>query len=133
MRNLSTSLFGCYAPYILIVFLDFLSTSFNSLNSLNSLFLLLFCFSHLFLILEPIEAFTFILSFFFHLIHFNLIQFSYAQISVSCFFDLFLIFHFISSQFGSFIPSYLTTCPLFMIRNPNLFILNSIPKSVLKT
>ena len=32
MYNLSTSLFGCNAPYIVIVFLDLLSTFFNSLS-----------------------------------------------------------------------------------------------------
>ena len=37
MYNLSTSLFGCNFPYIVIVFLDFLPTYFNSLSFYSSI------------------------------------------------------------------------------------------------
>ena len=56
--------------------------------------LLLFCFSHLVLILGPIEdlfeeskKYSFII-FFFHFILFDLIQFNYAEVYVSFHFDL---------------------------------------------
>ena len=71
-HNLSTSLFMCNAPYIVIISLDFLSTYFNSpyfhcsipgpyLNTpLPMHLLLLICFSHLVLILGAIKAFAYI-------------------------------------------------------------------------
>ena len=72
MCNLSTSLCGCNAPYNCISFLDLLSTSLNHsrctavfllriwIQPLLMHLLLLFCFSHLVLNLEPTEAFAYI-------------------------------------------------------------------------
>ena len=142
MYNLSTSLFGCNAQYIVIVFLDFLSTSFNSLYFhcsiptpyLNTVTAYAFIAAILFLpfnfdfrtnrslhiycfIVFSFISFTLILS------HSTMPKYVYPSFSTS----------FITSQFGSFIPSHLTTFPLFMVRIPHFFIPNSIPISVLKT
>ena len=138
IRNLSTSFFGCNTPYIIIAFLDFLSTSFSSLSFhcsiptpyLNTVL------AYEFIAVDLFSSFSFdfrtnrILGFYsfiifvFHFILFDLIQFNYAQICVS-----FVSTSFISSQFRSFIPSHLTTFPLFMVRVPHFFIPFSIPKN----
>ena len=109
MYNLSTSLFGCNAPYIVIVFLDFLSTSFNSLSfhcsipaphlntaTTHAFIAVTLFFQFSFDFRKP--SFIFLYCFFFHFILFDLIQLNYAQICVS-----FLSTTFITSQFGSFI------------------------------
>ena len=131
----------CKAPYIVIVFLDFLSTFFNSISfhfcipvsyscsvatahAFTTAFLF-FSFSFHFRINQTPRLYSFIVCFFFHFILFDLIQFQYVYTS--------FLTYFITSLFGSFIPSHLTTFPLFMVKIPHFFIPNSIPVSVLKT
>ena len=93
MSNLSTSLFECNAPYIVIVFLDFLPTSFDSLSfhcsvpalHLNTVtahafiaVISFFPFSFDFRANQSLRLYSFIV-FSFRVILFDLIQFSYAQ------------------------------------------------------
>ena len=72
MYNLSTSLCGRIAPYIVIVFLDILSISFNSLSFHCSIPVLY---------LNAVTSCS-------HFFLFDLIQFNYAQICMSFLFDL---------------------------------------------
>ena len=100
MYNLSTLLFGCNAPYVVIVFLDLLSTSFNSLSfhcSIPASYLntatthafiaviLFFPFSFDF---RTNQSLIFLDCYFFHFIFIDFIQFNYAQTCVSFLFDL---------------------------------------------
>ena len=139
MYNLSTSLLGCNA-HILSLF-SLISCPHLSIHSLSTAvfllhiwiqplpkhLLLLFCFSHLVLILAPVEAFTYISLFFFHFILFDLIQFNYVQICVFFLFDL--LHYFTIWELYSFTSNY----SLFMVRIPYFFSPNSILISVLKT
>ena len=129
MYNLSTSLFGCNALYIVIAFLDFLLSSSNSLSFQCSILAPYVNAATAHTCIAVISLFSFSFDFrikrnlrLYFLFHKKIVQLI-KSFSTS----------FIASLFGSFIPSHLTTFTLFAKRIPHFFTLNSIPISVQKT